>query len=128
MGFPGDSVVKNLSANARDMGSIPGSGRSFGEGNGNPFQYSCLGNPIDRVVWWDTVRRVAKTVIKHQQFLIYNVELVSGVQQSDSIIHIYTYSFSLWFLQDTECSSLCYTIGLCLSVLYIVIVYLTPNS
>ena len=40
-GFPGDSVVKNLSSNAGDVGSIPGSGRSPGEGNGNPFQYPC---------------------------------------------------------------------------------------
>ena len=46
--------VKNLPANARDAGdsnSIPGSGRSPGEGSGNPFQYSCLENPIDRGVW-----------------------------------------------------------------------------
>ena len=41
-------MVKNLSANAGDTGSIPGLGRSPGEGNGNPFQYSCLGNPMDR--------------------------------------------------------------------------------
>ena len=46
-GFPDGSVVKNLSSNARDMGSIPGSGRSPGEGNDNAFQYSCLGNPTD---------------------------------------------------------------------------------
>ena len=44
--FLGSSVVKNLPANARDMGSILGSGRSPGEGNGNPLQYSCLGNPM----------------------------------------------------------------------------------
>ena len=47
MGFPGDSVVKNLPANAGDMGSIPGSGRPPGEGNGNPLLYSCLENPMD---------------------------------------------------------------------------------
>ena len=45
-GFPCGSVIKNLPANAGDMGSIPGSGRSLGEGNGNPLQYSCLGSPI----------------------------------------------------------------------------------
>ena len=44
-GFPGGSVVKNLPANVGDMGLISGLGRSLGEGNGNPFQYSCLGNP-----------------------------------------------------------------------------------
>ena len=50
-GFPGGSEVKNLPANAGDMGLIPGSGRSPGEGNGNPFQYSRLGNPMDRGAW-----------------------------------------------------------------------------
>ena len=50
-GFPGGSVVKNLPANAGDVGLIPGSGRSPGEGNGNPFQYSCLGNAMDRGAW-----------------------------------------------------------------------------
>ena len=48
MGFPGSVVVKNLSANAGDLGSIPGWGRSFGGGNGSPLQYSCLENPLDR--------------------------------------------------------------------------------
>ena len=47
-GFSGGSVVKNPPANSEDMGLIPGSGRSLGEGNGNPLQYSCLGNPMDR--------------------------------------------------------------------------------
>ena len=47
-GFPGGSVVKKLPANAGDAGSIPGSGRSPGEGDGTPFQYSCLGNAMDR--------------------------------------------------------------------------------
>ena len=47
-GFPGSSVVKNLPANAGDVALIPGSGRSPGERNGNLFQFSCLGNPMDR--------------------------------------------------------------------------------
>ena len=50
--FPGGSVVKNPPANTRDMDSIPGSGRSPGEGNGNALQYFCLGNPKDRGAWW----------------------------------------------------------------------------
>ena len=57
-------VVKNLPANAgdiRDVGSIPGSGRSPGVGHGNPLQYSCLENPKDRVAWQATVHRVAKS-------------------------------------------------------------------
>ena len=48
MGFPGGSVVKSLPVNTGDMGSVPGSERSSGEGNGNPFQYSWLGNPMDK--------------------------------------------------------------------------------
>ena len=59
-GFPGGSVVKNLPANQETMGSIPGSGRSPEEGNGNPFQYCCLGNHMDRGAWWATVHGVAK--------------------------------------------------------------------
>ena len=51
VGFLGGSVVKNPPANAGDMGSTPGSGRSPGEGNGNPLQYSCLGNLMDRGAW-----------------------------------------------------------------------------
>ena len=61
MGFPGSSVVKNPPANAGDMGLIPGLGRSSGEGNGNPLQYSCLGNPVDRGTWQATVHGVAKS-------------------------------------------------------------------
>ena len=53
-------VVKNLPANAGDTDSISGSERSPGERNGNPFQYSCLENPMDRGAWWATVHRVAK--------------------------------------------------------------------
>ena len=57
-------VVKNPLANAgdvRDAGSIPGSGRSPGEGNGNPLQYSCLENSMDRGAWWATVHRITKS-------------------------------------------------------------------
>ena len=57
-------VVKSLYANAgdtRDMGSIPGWGRCHGVGNGNPLQYSCLGNPMDRGAWWTVVHGVAKS-------------------------------------------------------------------
>ena len=50
--FPGAPVVKNLPANAENVGLIPGLGRSPREGNGNPLQYSCLGNLVDREAWW----------------------------------------------------------------------------
>ena len=66
--FPGGSVVKNLLASARDAGdvglipgSIPGSGGSPREGNGNPLQYSCLKNPMDRGAWWAAIHWVAKS-------------------------------------------------------------------
>ena len=54
-GFPNSSVVKNPPANIGDTDLMPGLGRSPGEGNGHPFQYSCLGNPMDREAWWATV-------------------------------------------------------------------------
>ena len=63
MGFPGGAVVKNLSTDAedaRDTGSILGSGRSPRVGNGNPFQYSCLEHSMDRGAWW-LVHGVAKS-------------------------------------------------------------------
>ena len=60
MGFTGHSVVKNLPANEGDMASNPGSGRSPEEGNDNPLQCSCLGNPMEREAWWATVLRVAR--------------------------------------------------------------------
>ena len=60
MGFLGGSVVKNLPANSGDVGSIPGSGRSHGDGNGNPLQYSCLKNPMDRGAWRARVHGVAE--------------------------------------------------------------------
>ena len=60
MGFPGGSVIKNLPANAGKACSIPGSGRSPGEGNGYPLQYTCLENSLDRGDWWVIVQRVPK--------------------------------------------------------------------
>ena len=63
---PGGAVVKNPPANVgdkRDAGSIPGSGRSPGGGTGNPLQYSCLGNSLNREAWWATVHGVTKSQI-----------------------------------------------------------------
>ena len=60
MGFPGGSVGKNLPADAGNRGPIPGWGRSPEGGNGNPLQYSCLGNPMDRGAWLATVHGAAK--------------------------------------------------------------------
>ena len=60
MGFPGVSVIKNLPSTAGDLASMPESGRSPGEGNGYPFQYSCLGNPMDKGDWYATILGVTK--------------------------------------------------------------------
>ena len=61
LGFPGASAVKNRPSNAGDIGSIPGSGRSPGERNGNPLQDSCQGNLMDRGAWWATVHGVIES-------------------------------------------------------------------
>ena len=64
LGFPDGTVVKNLPANtgdARDVSSIPGSGRSPGKESGNPLQYSCLENFTDRGAWQDTVHGITKS-------------------------------------------------------------------
>jgi len=58
--YPVVSAIKNSPANAGDMGSIPGPGRSSGKGKGNPLQYSCLENPMERGAWQATVHGVAK--------------------------------------------------------------------
>ena len=60
-GLPYSSDGKESACNAGDLGSIPGSGRSPVEGNGNPLRYSCLENPMDRESWWATVHGVAKS-------------------------------------------------------------------
>ena len=60
-GFPGGWDSKESAGNAADLGLIPGSGRYPGEGNGNPLQYSCLGNPMDRGAWWATVCGITKS-------------------------------------------------------------------
>ena len=67
-GFPGGSEVKASASNAGDLGFIPGSGRSPGEGNGNPLQYFCLENPMDRGAWWATVHGIAKSRARLSDF------------------------------------------------------------
>ena len=67
-GFPGGSVVKNLAASAGDTGLIPGSGRFLGEGNGNPLQYYCLENHMNRGDWQATVHGVSKSRTRLSDF------------------------------------------------------------
>ena len=85
-GFPGGIAVKNSPANAGDTDLIPGLGRFSGERNGNSFQYSCLGNPMDRGTWQATVhgghkriRHDLATKQQQQKQLIYNIVIVTIV-------------------------------------------------
>ena len=61
LGFPGGSDGKESAHNVEDPGLMPGSGRSLGEVNGNPLQYSCLGNPMDIGAWQATIQRITKS-------------------------------------------------------------------
>ena len=71
-GFPGGSSGKESVCNAGDPGSILGSGRSPGEGNGNPLQYSYLVNSMDRRAWWATVRRGRKELDMNEQLSLFH--------------------------------------------------------
>ena len=87
-GFPGGSDGKASAYNVGDLGSIPGSGRYSGEGNGNPLQYSCLENPMDGGAWQATVYGVAKsqTMTERLHFTSSNPQLfefIDVVPQAD---------------------------------------------
>ena len=86
MGFPGGSEVKASACNEGDLGSIPGLGRSAGEGNGDPFQYSCLENPVDGGAWLATVQ---------------------GVEKSRTRLSNFTFTFN-WVLGSTKKGSSCH--------------------
>ena len=70
-GFPGGSDSKECTCDVGDLGSIPGSRRSPGEGNGNPLQYSCLENPMGRGAWWATVHGLVKSQTGLSDFLFF---------------------------------------------------------
>ena len=102
MTFTSGWVVKNTLANAADTGLIPGSGKSPGEGNGSPLQYSCLGNTMERGAWWAIVHGVTKELT---QWLTNNKKMVGKKQKErkPKIIstsfqtHNHSYSFFLRF-------------------------------
>ena len=77
MGFPGGSEFKESACNLGDLGSIPGLGRSPGEGNSYPLQYSCLENSTDRGTWWATVHRVTNSWTRLSDFHFTRVLTVS---------------------------------------------------
>ena len=93
-GFPGGGVVKNLPANAgdtRNAGSIPGSGRSPGVGNGNPLQYPCQENPMARGAWWAIVHgatkswtRLSTCTRRHSEILNYILQTLSHQSKKGS--------------------------------------------
>ena len=76
LGFPGGSEVKASAWNAGDLGLILGSGRSPGEGNGTPLQYSCLENPVEGGAWWATVHGVAKSRTRLSDFTFFSFLLL----------------------------------------------------
>ena len=83
--FPGGSEVKASAWNVGDQGSIPGSGRSPGEGNDNPLQCSCLENPRDRGAWWAAVYGVAKSRTRLSDFT-FTFTFMYGVRKCSNFI------------------------------------------
>ena len=98
--FPGGSEVKVSASSVGDLGSIPGSGRSPGEGNGNPLQYSCLENPMDRESWQATVQGVAKSRTRLSNFTMgSNIHNFIIIHRNKVVISLAI--FSLWSLGMT---------------------------
>ena len=98
-GFPGGSVVKNPPANAgatEDSGLIPGLGRFPGEGIGNPLQYSCLENPMNRGVWWATAHGISKES-DTTEWLSMHTHIPKGAHYTHVHVHTHTHTHTrLW--------------------------------
>ena len=88
-GFPSGSAVKNLPASVGDLGLIPGLGRSPGEGNGSPLQYSCLENSMDSGAWWATVHGFTKSQTR-LSVLIYTYTHTLPYGSAISLLGIYS--------------------------------------
>ena len=102
----GGSVVKNLPAVAggvRDMGSIPGSGSSPGKGNGNPLQYSCLEDPMDRGAWWATVHGVTRHAQQLSMHVYYWVS--SGIYKPKRTCFLFQLELALKTERSQWCSN-----------------------
>ena len=105
-GFPGGSVGKESTCNAGatgDAGLIPGWGRSPGEGNGNPTQYSCLGNSMDRGAWRATVHGVAKNWTRLSTTLVCSLLKLTAYFSSKIAEYSYLYIINLEFLMCMVC-------------------------
>ena len=85
-GFPGSLAVKASAFNAGEAGSIPGLGRSPGEGNGNPLHYSCLENPMDGGSWWATVHGIAKSRTQLSEFTFTFMSMESAMPSNHLIL------------------------------------------
>ena len=98
MGFPGGSEVRESACNMGDLGLIPGKGRSPGECNGNPLQYSCLENPMDGGVWWSTVHGVAKETdtTERLHFHIHTLGLPWWLSGQESTCQCRRHRFNSW--------------------------------
>ena len=99
LGFPGTSDSKGSAHNAGDQGSIPGLGRSPGEGNGNPLQCSCLENSMDGGAWWATVHGITKSRTRqriHFQFTVSKVQSDFCLLEKHFITFIYLFIFILY--------------------------------
>ena len=92
----GGSEVKASARNAGDLSSIPGLGRSPGEGTGNPLQYSCLENPMDGGAWWATVHGVAKSQTRLSDFTSLRASDAIGTFSTYIYIYIYIYKTIYW--------------------------------
>ena len=78
-GIPGGSDGTESACDAGDLGLISGLGRSLGEGSGNPLQYSCLENPMNRAAWWSTVHQVNKDSDKTERLSLHNLEVWGAI-------------------------------------------------
>ena len=107
-GFPGGSVVKNLPANAREAGSVLGSGRSPGEGDGKPLQYSCLGNPMVRRTWQAIVRGVTKSQTRLSDWIPTQPHIFNWCSFKNVSKHLWInrYKLKLMILAPNHVSSL----------------------
>ena len=94
LGFPGGSDSQESACSAGDLGSTPGSGRSLGEGNDNPLQYSCLENSMDRGAWWATVYGVAKrwTPVSNSHFSLHCFSFMYHTTTDSKTSHTHTHA------------------------------------